>query len=191
MLLSLVLLSHPCSRLQEATQRRLRSKSRQETHMVGPGPQQPPSVHSSSQVRFCCSLREAEKDFLIPPLSLDTEVNSTHIQKLTTDTGGRIVPHVDGLVTGSEEAGPLFASIVAELDIVPQDDPPSAHLLQGAQTQPAEVLRFHHCQTVLTREKRFQFEVQHFGLATLIRNIWHMCVIRAVSWLSDLRAVNT
>lgn len=47
--------SHPCNRLQAATQRPLRLKLRQLTHRSDPGPQQPSSVHSGSQVRFCHS----------------------------------------------------------------------------------------------------------------------------------------
>lgn len=86
-------------------------------------------------------------------------VTATHIQKLTAHVWWGVVAHADFLVTGSEEAGPLVAPGVAELRVVLQNHLPGTYLLQRAQTQPAEVLRLHHYQTVLTGEERYNVEV--------------------------------
>lgn len=81
--------------------------------------------------------------------------NPTHIQKLTADVRGGVVEQADGLVAGSEEAGPLVWPGVAELRVVLHLHSAATHLLQRAQTQPAEVLRMQHQETVQTGEERF------------------------------------
>lgn len=57
--------AYPYSTLQSCTQWPLRLKWRQDTHMSGPGPQQPMSVHSRSQVCCCCSVSATQSAFLI------------------------------------------------------------------------------------------------------------------------------
>lgn len=54
--------THPSSRLQEATQCPSRITCRQEKHMSGPGPQQPSAVHISSHTLFSVTFRGQEKD---------------------------------------------------------------------------------------------------------------------------------
>lgn len=77
----------------------------------------------------------------------------TIIHKLTTRVRGCIVAHSASLSTVSEKAGPLVRPGVAELRVVLNQDLSSAHLLQGAKTQPAEVLSIYYCQTVLSKNK--------------------------------------
>ena len=48
----------------------------------------------------------------------------------------------------------MGGSGVAQLGVVLQHHPAGAHLLQRAQTEPAQVLHPHHRQTVLTGEER-------------------------------------
>ena len=71
---------------------------------------------------------------------------------LTTYVGQRVV--FDGLVSGSEEVGPLYGVGVAQLQVLLQTHPPRAHFFQGAQTQPLQVLHLYHHQTVLTGRKQ-------------------------------------
>lgn len=122
--------------------------------MVGPGPQQPSSVHSESQIWFCCSVWSRKREFyvLFPELNTD---EPTHSQKLTADAGGGVALDCDGLIAGSEEAGPLPGVGVAELGVILQHHLPSTHLPQRAQPQPAQVLGSHHHKAVLPTEDRF------------------------------------
>ncbi len=85
---------------------------------------------------------------------MTAETNPTHINKLTADVRGSVVAYADGLVSGSEEAGPLVRLGVAELRVITQHHPPGTHLLQRAQTEPAQVLRSHYRQTMLPGENR-------------------------------------
>lgn len=59
-------------------------------------------------------------------------MNSTHIQKLTADFRRRVVIYCDGLIAGSEQAGPLLRFCVAELTVALQHHLASTHLLQRA-----------------------------------------------------------
>lgn len=135
--------SYPCSRLQSGTQRPLRFRFRQVMHMVGPGPQQPSSEHSWSHVRFCCSGTHRED-------MSSSGGTSTHAEKLTADVGGGDVTQRDNLIRGPEEAAPLVGAGVAQGGAVFDHHPPSAHLLQRAQAQPAEARRPHYRQAVMS-----------------------------------------
>lgn len=99
---------------------------------------------------------------LIPPLcGGETRVTlSVHVTGQHRPTAGEltavgrrgVVAHADGLLAGFEEAGPLVAPQVAQLSVVPYHHVSGAHLFQGAQAEPAQVLGPHHRQTVLAGE---------------------------------------
>lgn len=82
-------ITHPCSRLQDATQWPPRLKWRQDKHMLGPGPQQPSSVHSSSQVRFCSSVRKTKTSN--PSDSLQAGGNLTFNEDSPQASGGLLL----------------------------------------------------------------------------------------------------
>lgn len=88
----------------------------------------------------------------------------TNTQKLTADVGRDVVAYGGGLLDGSEQVVPLVGPRVAELRVVPHQHPAGTHLLQRAQTEPAEVLRPHHRQTVLTAEERVHM--------TVVNSLW-------------------
>lgn len=140
--------AHPCSRLHCATQRPLRSKCRHDTHIVGPGPQQPSSEHSGSQVWFCCSVWSRWKQLLF------SDGRSTQLQKeLNSGLTAGVASRFADLVFGFEELGPVHGLRVAQVWVVLQRHVPSTHLLQWAQAKPAQVLHLHHHQTVLTERR--------------------------------------
>lgn len=116
--------------------------------MVGPGPQQPSSEHSGSQIRPCRSV-EKKITVLMFCSSFSSASEGSGRSGLTAGAVDRFV----GLVFASEEAGPLHGLGVAQVGVLLQQDVPGAHLLQGAQAEPLQVLHLHHHQTVLTERK--------------------------------------
>lgn len=124
---------HPSSTLQSGTQRPPRLTRRQDTHISGPGPQQPWSEHSGSQVCRCCSVATA------PFYRRSWYIAEQPRPRLTAHVHRLVVADVGGLLSGPEEVCPLEGLQEAELRVVLHHHPACTHFFQGAETKPAEM----------------------------------------------------